>query len=93
MPGEFLDLDTFDVQRLHTAVATAVEASYVAKPCRRTSAEDRRRTLMCIDLFRMWRRDLRMSLPKICDHLHLGLAAKIDGVDFNPNTRNAWLGS
>lgn len=52
--------------------------------------EVKRRTRMCLDIFKVLRGDLRWSVDRIADALPRFLQNELDGVDWKPDVRACW---
>lgn len=90
MAGEFVELEPAQALRLIDAIATIVAVSYADDGSRRTMAEDRRRTQICLEMYRMMRREFHWSLPRIIDDLPYALRHKLDGTPWSPSQRACW---
>ena len=93
MSGELLELEDHQRHLLIEATATIVAVSYLEDKSRRTMAENRRRTQLCIDLIRVMRSDCRWSVQRCIDELPRALRCKLDGAPWEPDKRQTWWGT
>lgn len=70
--------DELTANRVGTAIAAAIAASYEHDPAGKTDDEIRRRTRVCLDYYVIMRGDLRFSIAKACDALPHVLVAELD---------------
>jgi hypothetical protein len=82
------------VHGIETAVLLSVHQDRVRNviivPGSITKDELKRRSAMCIEIFRVLRGDLKWSLDRIADNLADFLRKQLDGVDWEPAARASW---
>ena len=88
-----------EVGRVALAFEDAIAASFafdqmqsVISIHRITQAEVKRRFEICAKIFEWCRGDLKWSVPRTLDHLPVYLRNELDGVQWQPSTRETWAG-
>ena len=98
----FLDLvENENVATIVRAIETSIRQSFehdrqrsaivllsVQKPAQ---AEVKRRTEMCIHIFKVLRGDMKWSIGRIVDHMPLYLRKELDGESWQPSAHTHWL--
>lgn len=79
-----------DMAKVTKVMLRVVAKSFLDDKSTPTTNEMKRRCDMCIDLFRIMRRDCGWSLIRCMDNLDTALRAKLDGAPWEPSKKNAW---
>lgn len=90
----FLDLlsDPMDIKAVVNSITDAVAVSYVSHPMRKqTDREDRRRTQICLRLFRLMRGDVRWPVRRCVDTMAEALQVELSGKKWTPDPRSSWF--
>lgn len=92
MAADFLStLDTADRNRAVDAITNALEISFKQDNARQTQNEIKHRFNICLGYVGAMRKDLGWSWQRIHDTLPEALRCKLDGADWIPSARNAWV--
>ena len=67
--------------------------SFIVDQGPQTMAEIKRRFEICTRIFKELRGDLDWGLQRILDHLPAYLRAELDGMEWEPDTRQCWVPS
>jgi len=86
---EMLDLDSR--KRATEAIANAIDRSFLADGSRQTHREITHRFNVCLGFVGIMRNDLGWSWSRIHDALPSALRCKLEGADWTPPKRGAWV--
>ena len=79
---------------IEAAVAGSFEADeqriLVPRAVRVTQSEMKRRSEICIGIFRVLRGDLKWSWQRSCDHIRPYLRKALDGESWEPTAKTMW---
>ena len=85
------------IPRLVHAIEDAVVRSFEGRhgmiilPGVVNESEQKRRVNVCLDIVKVLRGDMQWSWQRIIDHLPGYLSEKLDGNDWEPSARAAWV--
>jgi 6-pyruvoyl-tetrahydropterin synthase len=86
---EMLDLDAR--RKAIEAITNAIDRSFIADDARQTQNEIRHRFNVCLGYVGTMRNDLGWSWQRIHDSLPNALRCKLEGIDWTPPKRGAWV--
>lgn len=81
-----------EIGKATRSISRMIWNSFRTHPSRKTQAEIKRRFEICISIYKQCRGDLKFSTERALDNIPAGLAAKLDGAPWEPQTRDWWFG-